>query len=408
VTGSIGTLLSARAVRERSALLFELCRDRRLEHFAFDERKLAPAADYVIATMRADYPDLAIPYHSRWRHFEVGGVDRWAQLAARLPADPDERARAAFELAITSVLLDAGAGPGWRYLEKTTGRQWSRSEGLAVASFEWIASGAFSSDPTAPWRVEAAKLAAVTATDLAAAFQVSTENPLVGVEGRVALLRRLGAEIGAKPTYFGGDRLLRLGGFYDHLRDAAGSRTGSIGADAILVSVLAALGGIWPGRFEKDGVNLGDTWRHQALAGDALDGLVPFHKLSQWLTYSLLEPLEAAGIAVAGLDGLTGLPEYRNGGLFVDLGVLIPRHGGVMRETHKVGSAIVVEWRALTVTLLDRLAEEIRRKLGVSAAALPLAKILQGGTWSAGRRIAAEKRPGGAPPIGVDSDGTVF
>jgi len=44
------------------------------------------------------------------------------------------------------------------------------------------------------------------------------------------------------------------------------------------------------------------------------DRIVPFHKLTQWLTYSLLEPLETAGLTVVNLDELTALPEYRNGG----------------------------------------------------------------------------------------------
>ena len=51
-------------------------------------------------------------------------------------------------------------------------------------------------------------------------------------------------------------------------------------------------------------------------------GWMPFHKLSQWLTYSLLEPFGWAGVAVTDLDELTGLPEYRNGGLLLDTGVL--------------------------------------------------------------------------------------
>ena len=45
---------------------------------------------------------------------------------------------------------------------------------------------------------------------------------------------------------------------------------------------------------------------------------MPLHKLSQWLAYSLIEPLQRAGIAVTDIDGLTGLAEYRNGGLFID------------------------------------------------------------------------------------------
>jgi hypothetical protein len=135
---------------------------------------------------------------------------------------------------------------------------------------------------------------------------------------------------------------------------------------------------------------------------------VPFHKLSQWLSYSLLEPFEWAGVAVGGLQALTGLPEYRNGGLLLDSGVLRPRDAGFARQPRAPADPWVVEWRALTVALLDELAEQVRTQLGPEAAALPLACILEGGTWAAGRQIAAERRPGGAPPLQIDSDGTVF
>ena len=84
---------------------------------------------------------------------------------------------------------------------------------------------------------------------------------------------------------------------------------------------------------------------------------MPFHKLSQWLTYSLLEPFEWAGVQVRGLDALTGLPEYRNGGLLLDTGVLRLRDAGAGRATPgQVGDELIVEWRALTVALLDELA----------------------------------------------------
>ncbi|HUG37587.1 MAG TPA: DUF1688 family protein, partial [Candidatus Limnocylindrales bacterium] len=68
---------------------------------------------------------------------------------------------------------------------------------------------------------------------------------------------------------------------------------------------------------------------------------------------------------------------------------------------------IVVEWRALTVALLERLAPLVRDRLGPAASHLSLASILEGGTWAAGRRR-AEKRRAGAPPLAVISDGTVM
>ena len=157
------------------------------------------------------------------------------------------------------------------------------------------------------------------------------------------------------------------------------------------------------------GVPLGDCWRHPAAGGEGADaGWVPFHKLSQWLSYSLLEPFEWAGVQVRGLDELTGLPEYRNGGLLLDAGVVQPLAADFAQRAHRPSDEWTIEWRALTVALLDELAPLVRERLGVDEAAMPLARVLEGGTWAAGRQIAAERRPGGVPPVNIDSDGTVF
>jgi hypothetical protein len=180
---------------------------------------------------------------------------------------------------------------------------------------------------------------------------------------------------------------------------------GRLAAPQILEVLLAELGPIWPGRLSLAGKPLGDCWPHPLGPGR---GLVPLHKLSQWMSYSLIEPLQWAGIEVVDIDGLTGLAEYRNGGLFVDTGVLQLRDPDDAHIAHPVESAVVVGWRSLTVALLDRLAPLVRERLGVPAEAFPLARVLEGGTWAAGRRIARELRPEGGPPIGVVSDGTVF
>ena len=408
---AVAWLRSPQAIRERCAVVLATARDDRLDHFALRPERLEPVADYVAETIATNYPDLDVPTHSRWRHFAVGGRDRWAELAARLDGTPrEELARVRFDLAVTSVLLDAGAGADWRYREPTSGEIYVRSEGLAVASLHLFSSGMFSTDPARPLRADAAGLAGVTEARLAAAFQAGPDNPLVGLEGRAALLRDLGAALEAAPSMFG-DEAPRVGALFDYLVQDAGSE--GVGATEILDAVLVGLGPIWPGRIALGGVNLGDVWHHPAVVtgdqtGDLAGGLVPFHKLSQWLSYSLIEPLEDAGFAVTGIAQLTGLPEYRNSGLLVDLGVLAPRHAGVLGETHEAGSEVVVEWRALTVALLDELAPLVRARLGKSEAEWPLAKVLEGGTWSAGRRIARERRPGGVPPISVASDGTVF
>lgn len=395
------------AVRERAAELLKAGERGELGNFSLSLGRLDAAADYVVDVIRRNYPDLSIPYHSRWRHFGAGGIDRAALLDAALAgASSAERARARIDLAVVSVLVDAGAGSRWRFEEPDAGGVYSRSEGLAVASFHLFMSGALSSRRSAKLIADAGGLEGLNSDTFMSAFQVSDANPLVGSDGRVGLLNALGRTLRDKPDVFG-QTLPRIGNLYDYFVERADD--GTVAAGDMLITVLEAFSSIWPGRIQLGGENLGDVWRHPAIRrDDASDGLVPLHKLSQWLTYSLVEPLESAGIGVSGLNELTGLAEYRNGGLFVDLGVLELKDSAEMRKVHDAGSELVVEWRALTVALLDRLAPLVRRRLDLDDEALPLARILEGGTWSAGRRIAANKRSDGGPPIRVSSDGTVF
>ena len=397
-------LLSARAVRARSHAVLDHVAAGRSPHWRWEPSRLAATVAAVVETTRASYPDLRVPVHSRWRHFEAGGVDRWAALAgaAGLAGEAQrlERARVRIDLVIPSVLLDAGAGAAWHYDDAAHGQRLSRSEGLGVASFDWFARGGWSADLATPLRTDAAALAAVTPDALAGAFQVGADNPLVGLDGRAALLRRLGEVMAATPAVFGAPA--RLGNMLDFLlMQAEGDR---IDADVVLGTLLRALGPVWPGRLSLEGVNLGDCWHHPATA----DGWMPFHKLTQWLTYSLLEPLADAGLGVTGLDALTGLPEYRNGGLLLDTGLLVPASGALPTVLLSVDDPAIVEWRAVTVAALDLIAEGVRATLGLSAEAFPLACVLEGGTWATGRRLAAARRPGGAPPLNIASDGTVF
>jgi hypothetical protein len=321
--------------------------------------------------------------------------------------DPAARARAEFDLAMVSVFLDAGAGPSWRYRDPVTGSAIGRSEGLGLASLAMFTSGGFSSDPQHPFRADADALANFSVADLERGMQVSADNPLVGLDGRVNLLRSLGRLVAAKPGVFGSFDTPRPGGLFDRLATLAADRR--LPAPTILSALLKELGPIWPSRLTLGGIALGDCWKHPMLTtGDATSHLMPLHKLSQWLSYSLIEPLQRAGVDVTDIDGLTGLAEYRNGGLFVDSGVLTFRDEGDASREHDVASSLVVEWRALTVALLDRVADGVRRRLGLDASALPLAKILEGGTWAAGRRLARNRRADASPPIKIISDGTVF
>lgn len=391
-------LLSPEAIRARCGALMARIEAGGSAHWRWDEARWPELVSFVAGHIRENYPTLDIPYHGRLRHFSPGA------LASLEGAD----AAAMLDLIVVSVLLDAGAGDGWRWVRPSDGTVWTRSEGLAEASAWMFAQGLFSATEGEPWRVDAAGLANLKLAELASGFQLGAENPMVGLEGRHGVLVSLGSALAAQPELFVGGRPSGLLAALEARHP--GARV--LPAAALLAVVIEGFGGIWPGRTALDGVNLGDVWPHEAAVGGGpagTDGYVAFHKLSQWLTYSLFEPLEQAGWTITDADGMTGLAEYRNGGLLVDCGVLVARSpSALLAEEHATGGALVVEWRAATIVALDRLGEALRREFGLSAAQFPLVKVLQGGSWSAGRVAAKRERAGGGPPVRVERDGTVF
>ena len=397
------TLKSAATIRERCRNIAAAVTAGQSRHFRIDRARLDDTAALVAAVTRRRYPDLDVPYHSRWRHFETGGIDRKEELDRALEGRSiADRGRAHVDLTVASVLLDAGAGAAWSFVEAESGQRYMRSEGLAVASFRAFMRGAFSARRDDPLRVDASALAAIDTATLASLFQAGTANPLLGLEGRAALLRRLGSALVAQRDAFGNSA--RPGALLDTLT-AQGTRR-AVSASTLLETLLDSLGPIWSSGSALDGAPLGDVWRHPHAGGSGPTAdWVPLHKLSQWLAYSLFEPFEWAGIAVTGGDQLTALPEYRNGGLLLDAGVLHLIQAKDGERKWEVGDELVIEWRALTVALIDELAPRVRARL--AAPALPLACILEGGTWAAGRELAAKLRAGN-PPLSIDSDGTVF
>jgi len=414
---AVSVLRDPATIRRRCAAITRAVSEGRSSNFALDRSRLDEVAARVERVTRAAYPDLEIPFHSRWRHFASGGIDRKVAMdEAMAGRTMEDQARARIDLTLVSVLLDAGAGPNWRYLEADSGQTFTRSEGLGVASWHAFQQGLFSDTPGEPLRADAAALQRLDVSALRSSFQVTSGNPLVGLEGRVALLNRLGAALAADHGMGG-----RPGALFDHLTRPIGGASATqeaerhVTATQVLRAVLDGFSSIWLTGSMLQGVPLGDVWPHRWAGGESkLDGghgttddWVPFHKLSQWLSYSLLEPLMWADVKVSGLDALTGLPEYRNGGLLLDGGVIVPRDPRQLQTRWKVSDELIIEWRALTVSLIDELAPLVRARLGKTADEMPLACILEGGTWAAGREIARELR-NGSPPLTIDSDGTVF
>ena len=185
---------------------------------------------------------------------------------------------------------------------------------------------------------------------------------------------------------------------------------------------------IWPqDRTVVGGQALGDAWPLSTLKTQASSStddesafIQPFHKLTQWLAYSLMVPFtRILSLNWKNTSTLTALPEYSNGGLFVDLGVLTLKPASLQRgiaasggdgsglPAFAAGDDVVVEWRAMTLVLVDKLYKLVLQRMdGVE---LSMAQLLEAGTWKAGREVAKEKRPETkSSPIVIISDGTVF
>jgi hypothetical protein len=398
------------AIRDRANQLLRRARAGQSQWFAVDDGFRETAADEIIKSTRERYPRGHIPIHSRWRHFEAGGVDRRARLLELLGDVPNTiKAHCLIDLTIVSVLLDAGAGPDWKYTEASSGKTFTRSEGLALASYHAFTGGLFSGDRNRPLQADSVGLRSLQTDHLASAFQVTETHPLVGLEDRAILLRRLGEIMAEQPEVFGDPG--RPSGIFDMMISPLGPdvpHTADVAAHDILSQLLASMQDIWPASNSIAGVPLGDCWRHSAVRGPGLtEGWMPFHKLSQWMTYSLLEPFEWSGVKVRDVHLLTALPEYRNGGLLLDCGLLRLRDEAVRGQAWQVGDEIIVEWRALTVALMDEVADAVRKRMHVDEQHMPLAMVLAGGSWAAGRELAQRHRQG-LPPLRVVSDGTVF
>ena len=367
-------------------------------YFIIHEDKIPACADYVLDVIYENYPNLDIPFHSRWGHFNVGikenpKINRLQKLNEFLNSmSPLEKAKAKWDFVIPSVLLDAGAGMQWKYFDKEHNATFSKSEGLALASLDLFYDGFFNNADT---------LLKIVTHVIGTYFQVSSENPLVGLEGRVQLMRNLGHMIKNNPTLFKNEKLSDL------MDEILKKNAKQVSAPDVLTEILIHLSDIWPSRLKLDNINLGDVWIYPPLSHQNLF-YVAFHKLSQWLTYSLLEPLQEMGVDVVDVEKLTGLCEYRNGGLFYDFGVLELKEKRLSEYEHKPDSELILEWRALTICLLDKIGKLIQNKLQKSEKEFPLAKVLEGGTWWAGRKIAKSKRSDGGPPFLLKSDGTVF
>ncbi|KAH6887409.1 hypothetical protein B0T10DRAFT_562631 [Thelonectria olida] len=429
-------LLSLQAVRQNASKVFDAAKQGELNHFDYHPSRMVDVANFVTDVIKRDFgPDKfdTIPPHGRWQHFNVGDVQRISSLLEEWDKDGIENktevTRRILDLFFVSVLLDAGAGDHWRFKEPGfpgEEKYYNRSEGIAVASLHMFKAGAFvSKDATQSNQVDGEGLSSLTEEAFNEFFQISAENPMVGVASRVQLLNDVGASLLKLPEMFGESG--RPGNLVDYLIKQAGGST-ALNYEDLWSCLQQTLIPSWPkDRTSVDGEPIGDAWPLAVLVKKAeKDGnaqlrntIQPFHKLTQWLAYSLMVPfVRLLGYTWTNAELGTGLPEYRNGGLFYDLGVLSlkkntleegKKTSGEGLPAYDAASDVIVEWRAMTVALLDELHSIIGATFAKEGVSLSMAQMLEAGSWKSGRELAAKYRPDTkSSPILVIGDGTLY
>lgn len=420
---NIAYLYTIKSVRETNSSTIPLIKTNKLINFDVDLNKMDSVVDFVIKTIRESFPTneslLNIPVHGRFQHFGKGNPNRLTDLIKKfkLTLSDYEICKKLIDLFVISVLLDAGAGNEWKFKEPKTNLEINRSEGIAIASFYMFENGIFSSNINDKYIVDGNKLINLTEKELSDGLQINEFNPINGFNGRLKLLNKLGETLINNKELFNNNR---PGDLIDYLKINSINEN-EIDIEVLWDALMKGLLPIWPieGRTKIDGYIIGDAWPLKNKNNE----IVTFHKLTQWLTYSLFKPLiEFGGFKILNSNLMTGLPEYRNGGLFIDFNVLklkddiylkgikFGKENNLDLPAFKPDDDIIVEWRSATICLLDMLLPLINEKMNINNTKyeLSLPQLIEAGSWKSGRLIASMKRENGGPPIELIADGTVF
>jgi hypothetical protein len=311
------------------------------------------------------------------------------------------------------------------------------AEGLAIATYRAFVAGAFSASRHQPCRADAATLRHMDVAAVRALFQGTPQNLLPGLEGRAAVLSRLGQLLqtlpqGAQARPF--DLLPMLAATATTALPAP--ETPLLQAPVLLRELLHQAASIWPAP-RAQSLPAGDAWQHawagaavgraepgEAPAGSpvsehhtqtvplqdpATSGWVPLHAMAQTLVAALALPVAKAGGQLQGLHRLTASADHATSALLLQAGVLLPRHPGLLQETWKVSDEAVVECRAATVALLCELAEHVQRELDARHAPGGHAPTLTAAQVAQATAAVVATRPGPVHQgLRIESDGALL
>jgi len=392
-------------VRSKAHHLLELAETGRLAHVGVDLTRLDRAVEMVLETTKENYPDFQIPPYGIWRAFEAGGIDRWQALAgARGYETAGEMLAAAADLALLGIFMTTLHPAGWSYEDRMTETTAAGRRGAALAAFHMFASGSFSSDMTDPYRVDAETLVRMDLLELAAGLQWDDRDDADFLNAMQRHLKRFGEALALRSDLFGEGDTTRPGLLAVNL---AKECDGAVDAAAVLDRLLEALAPVWDGGASEGDIALGDSFAHSTSVGGEMDAIVPFHLAAQQMVYSLVEPFAWAGFEVANLDKLTAPSDLAHATLFHHTGVLTLRDDD-RNLTPDAFRDRMIEARAVTIALSDRLAERLASGLGMTPEQVPFTCVLEGGTSRAGEHLIAQS-PDKARKLGeILNPGAVF
>lgn len=371
-------------IRRKAHMMLALAAEDRLDHVGVDLDRLDTAVATVLETTRENYPDFQIPPYGVWRSFEAGGIDRWQAMASARGFETAEQMLAgAADLALLGIAMSTLHPAGWRYEDRMTETVATGTTASALAAFHMFASGSFSSEMTDPYRVDAGALVSMDLIELAAGLQWDDRDDADHLKAMQRHLKRFGEALALRPDLFGEGEATRPGLLAVRL---AKESDGPIDAAQILDRILEALAPVWEGGATSGDIWLGDAFVHSGLPGNDVHAIVPFHLAAQQMVYALVEPFAWAGFEVAGLEKLTAPADLVHAALFVQSGVLALKGDSGSLAPEAIRDRMI-EIRALTLALTDKLAERLASGLGMSLDQVPFTCILEGGTSRAGNHI---------------------
>lgn len=381
-------LFHPQEVRRRAHAFLDMGIAGKLNHVGLDLTKLDDALGLVLETTKEIYPDFQIPPYGIWRAFETGGIDRWSAMAsAREFETAQEMLLAAADLALLALFMKTRRPGNWVFEDPMTSSKVAGDDALALAAFHMFASGSFSGEMTDPYRVDAETLVRLDLNELTSGLQWDRDADQELLGAMQAHLKRFGEAMALRPDLFSEGKLTRPGVLALRLAGEAGA---GIDASKLLDNLLETFAPVWDGGAKAGDVGLGDSFDYTGKSAGSETTTVPFHLCAQEMVYSLLEPFAWAGFEVTGLEDLTPPSDLAHAALFVQTGVLAISSENDEALPEETKTDRMVELRALSAALADKLADRLRSELDVSADQVPLTCILEGGTSRAGLRILSQ------------------